>query len=115
MSNFIGISPAPKAARKYFYKLTRNNNSELIFTRIDLEEDFNVEEVIVDPELRTTESQHEFEGFDTDYVVVNIDADHMIIDESLGRAQYKVRTDDLYYFVNEQGQLIVRVNQAYSY
>lgn len=115
MSNFIGISPAPRAARKYFYKLTRNNNDELIFTRIDLEEDFNIEEIIVDPALRTTETQHEFQGFNTDYVVINIDFDHMIIEESLGRAQYKVRTDDLFYFMNQQGQLVVRINQTYNY
>ena len=114
MSNYIGQGPVPRESRKYFYKLTRNSNQELILTKIDLNN--SSEEVVInDPELRNTNAQHAFAGFGTDYVVINTDENHAIIDEALGTSQYKVRNDDINYFVNEDGNLIARINARYTY
>jgi hypothetical protein len=44
-----------------------------------------------------------------------MDANHNIINKSMGYSQYKVRPDDLLYFINEDGEMIVRINGTYSY
>ena len=71
--------------------------------------------VVNDPDLRVGNEQHTFQGFDTDYVVINTDANHEIVDPALGVTQYKVRNDDINYYVDASGNLIARINQTYSY
>lgn len=115
MSNYIGTAPVPKELKKFFYKLTRNSNQELIYTKVAIDSDSAANIVVNDPDLRVGTEQHAFQGFDTDYVVINTDANHEIVDEALGVSQYKVRNDDINYYVDENGNLIARINQTYSY
>jgi hypothetical protein len=114
MSNYIGTGPVSRENRKYFYKITRNSNQELILTKIDLNS--STETVVVNnPELETNNVKHAFQGFNTDYVVINTDESHNIIDPPLGVSQYKVRNDDINYFVDNNGNLIARINAKYTY
>jgi hypothetical protein len=114
MSNYIGTGPVAKENRKYFYKITRNSNQELILTKVDLNS--STETVVVnDPELEIDNVKHAFQGFGTDYVVINTDADHEVIDPPLGVSQYKVRNDDINYFIDGEGNLIARINAKYMY
>ena len=114
MSNYIGIGPVARENKKYFYKITRNSNQELILTKIALNS--STETVVGnDPELEINNVKHAFQGFGTDYVVINTDASHVVIDPPLGVSQYKVRNDDINYFVDNNGNLIARINSKYTY
>jgi hypothetical protein len=103
MSRYIGntggLSPS------YFYRLTRDATGYLVFTKVDLVADST--EVVVNDQ----------ENFDisSDAVVINIDADHELINELAGHSQYKIKPEDLLYFINENGDLIVRINGSYDY
>lgn len=114
MSNYIGTGPVSRDNRKYFYKITRNNNQELILTKVDLNSgDETV--VINDPELEINNVKHAFHGFNTDYVVINTDEQHQIVDPPLGVSQYKVRNDNINYFIDDEGNFIARINAKYTY
>lgn len=114
MSNYIG-STIDASLIKYFYRLSRDSEGYLTFTKVNLALD---DETIVidDPEARADEeAQSDFGGFDNDTLVINVDANHNIVNKSMGYSQYKVRPDDLLYFINEDGEMIVRINGTYSY
>ena len=114
MTNFIGSTIDPGSV-KYFYRLSRDSEGYLTFTKVNLALDDD-EIIIDDPEIRDTdETQSDFGGFDNDTLVVNVDANHNVINKSLGNCQYKVRPDDLLYFINEDGEMVVRINGTYNY
>jgi hypothetical protein len=114
MSNRIG-STLDAGLIKYFYRLSRDDEGYLTFTKVNLALD-NETIVIDDPEARADEElQSDFGGFDGDTLVINMDANHNIINKSMGYSQYKVRPDDLLYFINDDGEMVVRINGTYSY
>lgn len=115
MSNYIGAGPTGKQTKTYFYKLTRNENSELIFTKVDLASSTDTVTVNDPMLIDGSELVHEFAGFETDYVVNNIAEDHTPIEKSLGHSQYKVRAEDINYYIDENGNFIARLNRSYNY
>jgi hypothetical protein len=48
-------------------------------------------------------------------VIINIDAGHEIIDLAAGHSQYKIKPEDLLYFINDDGDMIVRINGSRDY
>lgn len=107
----IGSKTLAKGDRKYFYKITRNNDNDLISSVVQINFDSQNEVVVLnDPTVESAESQHVFQGFETNYTYVNIDANRELIDQPLGVTQYKVRNEKITYFVNDDGNLIARLS-----
>lgn len=117
MSNYIGAGPVGKQPKKYFYKLTRNSNSELILSKVDLDSPTDTVEINDMSLVDSNEPMHTFAGFDTSlqYVVINIDENHNVIEKSLGYTQYKVREENINYYIDENGNFIARLNRSYNY
>jgi len=96
------------------YKLTKDNLGYLTFTKIDLEfDDYTL--TINDTEDRVDEEQLEFSGFDVDQLFDNINPDHTVISETLGITQIRFSHDDLLYWVDDDGYLVVRYNGNRDY
>ena len=114
MARYIGYGPLPRGAKKYMYKLTKDSLGYLTFTKIDLEFD-NYTLTINDTEDRVVEAQQEFPGFDVDQLFDNINADHTVINETLGITQIRFSHDDLLYWVDDDGYLVVRYNGNRDY
>lgn len=106
----IGSKTVDKGDRKYFYKITRNSDNDLVLSVVQVFNPQGETIVLNDPTLESAESQHVFQGLGTDYTYVNIDATKELIDPALGVTQYKVRNEDITYFVNDNGSLIARLN-----
>ena len=106
----IGSKTVAKEGRKYFYKITRNNDNDLILSVVEVFNSQGEEIILNDATIDSPETQHIFQGFNTDYTFVNVDANKELIDEALGVTQYKVRTEDITYTVNENGNLIATLN-----
>jgi len=109
----IGSKRIAKGDEKYFYKITRNAQQEIILTKIEVHNSQGSNIVLNDPKLVSAETQHVFRGFNTDYTYVNVadrSQNKSIIDNPLGVSQYKVRNEDITYFINEDGDLIARLN-----
>ncbi len=112
MSKYIGPSPGQKT---FFYGFSRTNDGELTFTKVDFLAGYGQTVVINDLELRDDqETQYDFPGFDQDYFDGR-GSNHERVNESLKYEQYKFRSEDLYYFIDEDGQLVVRINEEYTY
>ena len=114
MSRYIG--PSPGANNKtFFYGFSRTNDGELTFTKVDFLAGYGQTVVINDLTLRDDqEAQYDFPGFETDYFDGR-GANHELVNQSLNYEQYKFRGEDLYYFIDEDGQLVVRINEEYTY
>ena len=115
MTNYIGQAPGSQS-KKYFYGLSRTNDGELSFAKVDFEGGFGEQIELNDLTLRgNQEAQYEFGGFSTDYFDGR-DANHALVNKSLKYEQYKFRQEDLYYFIDPtDGHLVVRINDEYSY
>jgi hypothetical protein len=112
MSKFIGatggISPS------YFYQLTRDSTGYLTFTKVDLNAD-GTTVVINNNTVSTSETAQQQFDISNDTVVINIDAGHEVINLAAGHSQYKIKPEDLLYFINDNGDMIVRINGSRTY
>lgn len=110
---YLGTSPLESLgdSPRYFYGMRRNNDGELFFIRSDQLKDLG------DVELNTPGSIGEtFEDFEAgiDYLD-GIDSDHNIIYDNLKYPQYKWDDRSIFYYVDAQGQLVMRINRSYTY
>jgi hypothetical protein len=112
MSNFIGATGGTPP--NYFYRLTRDSTGYLTFTKVDLNADGS-EVIINNNTLTTAETEQQKFDISSDTVVINIDAGHNIIDLAAGYSQYKIKPEDLLYFINDNGDMIVRINGSRDY
>ncbi len=112
MSRYIGATGGLPPS--YFYKLTRDASGYLVFTKVDLNADSTT--VVVNNNAVSTDSEQQ-QQFDigNDVVVINVNADHEIINSAAGYSQYKIKPEDLVYFINDNGDMIVRINGSYDY
>lgn len=111
-SRYIG-STLPEPGR-FFYKLTRADDGYLTLTKYDLVAD-NDTIVINDLILRNDqENQLDFD-FGSNMAVYNVDENHEIINKAAGHVQIKVSADDLHYFIDDNGYLVLRFNNDYEY
>lgn len=112
MSRFIGATGGLPPS--YFYKLSRDTTGYLVFTKVDLNAD-GTAIVVNNNALGTAPDQQQQFDIGSDVVVINVDADHEIINSAAGHSQYKIKPEDLVYFINDNGDMIVRINGGYDY
>ena len=114
MARYIGPGLLPRGAKKYMYRMTKDNLGYLTFTKIDLElDEFTL--TINDTADRDVEVQQEFPGFDVDQLFDNITEEHLVINETLGITQIRFSHDDLLYWVDDDGYLVVKINGNRNY
>lgn len=96
---------------RYFYGLRRNQDGELFFVRIDLVTDEDIVE-INDP----GEPSETFEDFEEgiDYFE-GIAVDHEIEYENLIYPQYRWDNRSIFYYLDDEGRLVQRINRGYTY
>lgn len=119
MSNFyLGRSPDTGSVNEeegFFYGLRRDEvNGWVIVDKINLDASFESVELT---DLNSyTGTGREFENFEQGVDFYDgRDASHNLLYDGLKYEQYKWSGDDLYYFINEEGQLCVRVDREYFY
>lgn len=112
MSRYIGSTGG--TVPTYFYRFERDETGYLTFTKVDINADGD-EIVINDVTARgDQESQLDFD-LSNDVVVINMDENHALINKSAGVTQYKIKAEDLLYFLDDNGEMIVRINGSYDY
>lgn len=96
---------------RYFYGLRRTSEGELYLGKLDQYNDDDVVEVNVPGPVE--ENFNDFEpGFD---FVEGRNADHEIQYDNLKYEQLRWDNRSLYYYINDAGQLVVRINRKYTY
>lgn len=110
---YIGTTPSELLGNspKFLYLIRRNDDGELFFVRSDqLRDKSSIE---INSPGSVTENFVDFEpGFD---YFEGIGEDREPVYENLVWPQYRWDDRSILYFVDEQGQLVQRINQNYNY
>lgn len=110
---YLGQSPdeALGQSPRYLYLMTRNEDGELFLFRSDQAKD--KDSITINRPGNPAENFEDFEsGID---FFEGIAADHEIEYENLVWTQYKWDNRSNLYYVDAQGQLVLRINQGYTY
>jgi hypothetical protein len=97
---------------RYFYALRRDELGNLFFAKIDQLKD--VDTIVVnDPGL--TENNYEEFTYGTDYFDGRLETDHSRPHTNLHWDQFRWDNKNIFYYINDNGEFVVRVNQQYNY
>ena len=115
MSNpyYIGTSPEQSLGNspRYFYAVRRNEDGELFFLRSDQIKDKDII-TINNPGVPSENFEDLEPGID---YFEGIDADHEATDDNLFFTQYRWDDRSILYYIDEEGQLVQRINFNYEY
>jgi hypothetical protein len=96
---------------RYFYGLSRDAAGTLKFTRID--QLLGLDTLTVNNLGPASENFENFE-YGVDFFDGRDATDHSRPYENLNFDQYRWDNKNIYYYINAQGQLVARTNQAYT-
>lgn len=103
--DILGDSP------QYFYGVRRNEDGELYLVRQDQLRDSDAVE-INNPGV----SEDNFDYFEAGVdFLEGIDVNHNATYPNLKYTQYKWDDRSIFYYVDDEGQLVMRINQGYTY
>ena len=99
---------------RYFYGIKRDANGFLVLTKVNM--DSSTDSIDIQDLNHIGSLERTFDGFEegVDYFD-GVDAARNESFQGLNFEQYKWSADDLYYYVDGQGQLCVRINVPYNY
>ena len=115
MSNpyYIGTSPEQSLGNspRYFYAVRRNEDGELFFLRSDQIKDKDII-TINNPGVPSENFEDLEPGID---YFEGIDEDHEATDDNLFFTQYRWDDRSILYYIDDEGQLVQRINFNYEY
>ena len=99
--------------RRYFYALRRTDDGLLYFFRLDQLKDVDNEIIINDPGL----AENDFEEFEygVDFFDGRLAEDHSRPYSNLHWDQYRWDSNNVYCYINANGDFVVRLNKNYEY
>jgi len=114
MSNyFFGNNPTDIIgdAPRYFYALRRTDNGDVYFARVDqLSRTDSIEINNVGPaETNFTDFEVGVDFFE------GRDVDHELVFDNLKYEQYRWDDRPIYYYIDDDGQLVMRIDKKYTY
>jgi hypothetical protein len=115
MSNnyYLGTSPNEVLGNspRYFYAMRKNDDGELFLIRSDQLIDTDAIELNI-----SGITQETFEDFEAGVDFLDgIDADHNVQYDNLKYPQYKWDERPIFYYIDSEGQLVMRINRSYTY
>jgi hypothetical protein len=114
MANYIGFTPEQiygAVTNRFFYGLRRTDQGELFLGKLDQLK--NDDSLTINNPGNTEDNFNNFEeGQD---FFEGRDVKHRLVYENLKYEQYKWDNQNIYYYVNSEGELVVRINQGYNY
>lgn len=114
MSNYIGITPDQvlgAVQNRFFYGLRKTDQGEIFVAKVDqIQKDASIQinnpGEAEDNFTGFTEGQDFYEGFNVK---------HKEIYKNLRYQQYRWDDRNIFYYVDEEGNLVARINQTYTY
>lgn len=97
---------------RYFLALRRTDDGLLYFAKIDQLKDTDTITVNV---AGSNENNFEDFAYGTDYFDGRLADDHSRPFPNLYYDQYRWDSKNCYYYINDNGELVVRINQVYPY
>jgi hypothetical protein len=114
MTFYLGTQPSETIdlSSRYFYAIRRTDDGLLYFIKVDQMKDDD--EIIVNNPGLTENDFTEFE-YGVDYFDGRSELDHSRPHTNLQWDQYRWDGRSLYYYINDNGEFVVRVNKEYVY
>ena len=115
MSYYLGNQPADnqnELSTRYYYAIRRDDDGMLYFVKIDqLQDDDTI--VINYPGL----SENDFTEFEygVDFFDGRLEEDHSRPYINLAWDQYRWGSRNVFYYINDNGEFVVRINKEYIY
>lgn len=110
---YLGTTPIESLGNspRYWYALRRNDDGELFFVRSDQIIDNGAYELNI-----PGPSEEDFEEFEigVDFLE-GLDDQHELVNDNMFYPQYKWDDRSLFYYVNDEGMFVVRINRGYTY
>jgi hypothetical protein len=97
---------------RYFYALRRTDDGELFFSKIDQLKDTDT--ITLNNAGANTNNFEQFE-YGVDFFDGRLATDHSRPYPNLYFDQYRWDGKNCYYYINNNGELVVRINQEYTY
>ena len=97
---------------RYFYALRRTDDGLLYFGKVDQIKD--AEQVTVNIAGPNEDNFESFE-YGVDYFEGRLESDHSRPFPNLYFDQYRWDNKNCYYYINDNGELVVRINKSYPY
>lgn len=114
MSNYIGIQPETIISAlsvRYFYGLRRTDKGELFLGKIDQLSKTDVLTI-----NRLGDIEENFPNFEENVDYFNgRDAEHNIVYDNLYYEQFRWDNRNIFYYINDEGEFVVRINASYNY
>ena len=96
---------------RYFYGLRRTDHGELFFAKIDQLK--RGESIALNAEGDPSNNYEDFEMGENFYEGRNVN--HEKVYENLNYEQFKWDNRSLMYYIDDSGNLVVRINEGYTY
>jgi hypothetical protein len=116
-THYVGQEPSVtellgEGQPRYFYALRRIEDGTLFFAKIDQLKD--IQSITIN---NPGPSQNDFSEFEygVDFFDGRLEEDHSRPFTNLQWDQYRWDNKNMNYYINEQGELVVRINQSYTY
>lgn len=113
MTHYIGHNPDQMLEddQRYLYALRRTDEGDLYFARID--QLTSTDSITINNPADGADDFTEFEmGVD---FFEGRDVAHNLAYPNLNYEQYRWDRRSMYYYINDNGELVVRINQTYTY
>ena len=115
MTYYIGSQPSDAAGDanvRYFYAIRRDDAGMLYFAKVDqIADDESI--TINNPGL--TENDFTDFSYGTDYFDGRAELDHSRPYSNLQWDQYRWDSRNIFYYINDNGEFVVRLNKQYNY
>jgi hypothetical protein len=112
LGNYGADSPFGPRETRYFYALRVNDDGELFFTRVD---QWTEDDEIIINAPGFAEDDWEFFENGIDYFEGRDAVTKDKVKKNLYHDQYKFDARSLFYYFDDNGELILRVNKPYNY
>jgi hypothetical protein len=110
---YLGTTPTESLgdSPRYWYALRRNDDGELFLVRSDQIIDRDAYELNI-----PGPPEEDFDNFvaGVDYFE-GINVEHELVDENMRYPQYKWDGRSLFYYVDNEGMFVIRINKGYEY
>ena len=110
---YLGTTPTEGlgASPRYWYALRRNEDGEMFLVRSDQIIDRDAYELNI-----PGPPEEDFDNFvvGTDYLD-GLDVEHEPVKENMYYPQYRWDDRSLFYYVDDEGMFVVRINKGYAY
>jgi hypothetical protein len=113
-ANYTGFSPDHiynSVQDRFFYGLRRTDNGELFISKADQLK--TTDTVTINNPGDPTQNYPNFEQGQDFYE--GRDVNHNLVYDNLNYEQYRWDNRNISYYVNAEGELVVRINQNYTY